>query len=271
MSKPTDALRDERYLRHYELLSEDARWRLLNTRFVVAGAGGLGCNLLALLVRIAPVQLEIWDPAVLDAPDLNRQVLYTPNDLGQPKAELAVERLMEINPQIQAVGHVQSLNASTYGELHPSATQQAAPSNGYPHGPGQGHASAQGHPNGPGHTQARGHNVVLDCLDSFAARAGIEPIAQALFAPIFHGGVEMWYGQVTTLLPGSVYADAFGPDFANKPPAAKPILPHIPAVIASLQVAEILAWCETPDSTPLSGVIGLYDGRRQRLDQIRWR
>lgn len=259
MSKPTDALRDERYLRHYELLSEDARWRLLNTRFVVAGAGGLGCNLLALLVRIAPVQLEIWDPAVLDAPDLNRQVLYTPNDLGQPKAQLAVERLMAINPQIQAVGHVQSLNASTYGELHRSPAQQAAPGSG----PGQGHGS--------GHTQSPGHTVVLDCLDSFAARAGIEPIAQALSAPIFHGGVEMWYGQVTTLLPGSVYADAFGPDFANKPPAAKPILPHIPAVIASLQVAEILAWCETPDSTPLSGVIGLYDGRRQRLDQIRWR
>ncbi len=242
MSRPTDALREERYRRHYELLSQDARQRLLSTRFIVAGAGGLGCNLLALLVRVAPVQLEIWDPAVLDAPDLNRQVLYTPQDLGQPKARLAVERLRAINPAIQAVGHVQSLNASSFSELHPTLPQPTSPA----------------------------HSAVLDCLDSFNARAGLEPIAHKLGAPIFHGGVELWYGQATTLLPGSSYADAFGADFAGKPPAAKPILPHIPAVIASLQLAEILAWCENADSTPLAGVLCVFDGRRHRFDQLRW-
>lgn len=243
MSKHTDELHDERYLRHYELLSEPARHRLLNTRFIVAGAGGLGCNLLALLVRIAPVQLEIWDPAVLDAPDLNRQVLYTPDDLGRPKAELAVERLSAINPGIRAVGYVQSLNAHTYNELH----QTASPPPQQP------------------------YSAVLDCLDSFAARAGIEPIARELGAPIFHGGVELWFGQTTTLLPEFGYADAFGSEFSAKPPAAKPIMPHIPAVIASLQVAEILAWCENPNSTPLSGVLCLYDGRQHRLEHLRWK
>jgi len=255
MSRPTDVLREERYSRHYELLSEDARQRLLSTRFIAAGAGGLGCNLLALLVRVAPVQLEIWDPALLDAPDLNRQVLYTPQDLGQPKAELAVERLRAINPAVQAVAYVQSLNARTYNELHkplPSLPAQPAQQP-------------------PAALQPPAHSAVLDCLDSFAARAGIAPIAQELAAPIFHGGVELWYGQATTVLPGCTYADAFGPDFAGKPPAAKPILPHIPAVIASLQLAEILAWCEDKDSTPLSGVLCVYDGRRHRFDQLRWR
>lgn len=251
MSKPTDALRDERYLRHYELLSEDARQRLLSTRFIVAGAGGLGCHVLELLVRIAPVQLEIWDPALLDAPDLNRQALYTPQDLGQPKAMLAVARLSAINPGIQAVAHVRSLNATTYNEQHHNTLQ-----------------STQGS-SAPSPQTA--HSAVLDCLDSFGARAGIEPLARDLAAPIFHGGVELWYGQSTTLLPGFGYADAFGPDFAVKAPAAKPILPHIPALIASLQVAEILAWCESPDSTPLSSVLCVYDGRRHRLDHIRWR
>ncbi len=251
MSKPTDALRNERYLRHYELLSENARHRLLSTRFIVAGAGGLGCHLLELLVRIAPVQLEIWDPAVLDAPDLNRQALYTPQDLGQPKATLAVERLTAINPGIQAVAHVRALNATAYNEQHQSP----------PHAP-QGSSAA---------APQAAHSALLDCLDSFGARAGIEPIAQALAAPIFHGGVELWYGQSTTLLPGCGYSDAFGPDFAARAPAAKPILPHIPALIASLQVAEILAWCESPDSTPLSGVLCVYDGRRHRLDHIQWR
>ena len=257
MSKPTDQLHDQRYLRHYELLSEPARHRLLNTRFVVAGAGGLGCNLLALLVRIAPVQLEIWDPAVLDAPDLNRQVLYTPDDLGQPKAKLAVERLSAVNPGIRAVGHVQSLNAHTYNELHLAASL-----------PPHGHSQPPTQPTQP--TQPT-HSAVLDCLDSFPARAGIEPIARELGAPIFHGGVELWFGQTTTLLPEFSYANAFGPEFSAKPPAAKPIMPHIPAVIASLQVAEILAWCENPDSTPLSGVLCLYDGRQHRLEHLRWR
>ncbi|MCA1755226.1 MAG: ThiF family adenylyltransferase [Spirochaeta sp.] len=264
MSKHTDELHDEfhgeRYLRHYELLSEQARHRLLNTRFIVAGAGGLGCNLLALLVRIAPVQLEIWDPAVLDAPDLNRQVLYTPYDLGRPKAELAVERLAAINPGIRAVGHVQSLNAHTYNELHQAASPPTKPPQGQPQTPTQ-----------PTQPTQQPYSAVLDCLDSFPARAGIEPLARELGAPIFHGGVELWFGQTTTLLPEFGYADAFGPDFSAKPPAAKPIMPHIPAVIASLQVAEILSWCENPDSTPLSGVLCLYDGRQHRLEHLRWR
>ncbi|MFP4430952.1 MAG: HesA/MoeB/ThiF family protein [Spirochaetaceae bacterium] len=217
----------ERYSRHRDLLSDAAWERLCSIAVVVAGAGGLGSQVLELLVRLGPLVLSVWDPATLDAPDLNRQILYTTRDIGAKKARAACRRLKEINPDANVECHAERLAPDTFAPERLSLPF-----------------------------------VLFDCLDSFAERKGLETIQQAAGCPIFHGGVEGWYGQAATFRPGGVsYRDAFGPEWFRLPKAGKPILPHVCAAVASAQVREYLGWLEAPGSSPLDGGLLLYDGR----------
>lgn len=239
---------EARYARHRPLL-DDATWRrLTTTRFVIAGCGGLGCHVLSSLARLGPLTLELWDPAKLDELDLNRQILYTPDDLGHPKVYAAAARLRTINPDLEIAAHQRAIDADAF-----RATRRGSPVD---RGSGDGEAGEPA-------------TVILDCLDSFAARAGLEAIRNEHRVTVFHGGVEGWYGQVTTIgAHGLGYEGVFGPDFGAIPAATKPILPQPVAAVAALQVGEVVHWCETGDRTPLSNAMLLYDGRTMRVDRV---
>ncbi len=226
-----------RYSRHRPLLSDAAWERMCAARIVVAGAGGLGSHVLQVLSRLGALHIEIWDPALLDEPDLNRQVLYAEGDVGRPKVLAAAERLRAINPQLDV-----------------TAVQDAVP------------VDAAGVPLGDAD---RSEVVVFDCLDSFAAREGLDALHHRIGCPVFHGGVEGWYGQVTTLLPGrGGYARVFGPEYAEIPGGPKPILVHTVAAVAAFQTGEFLHWCADPHETPLCSSLLLYDGKTMRTDRV---
>lgn len=226
-----------RFDRHRPLLSEDGWTRLRSTPVVLAGVGGLGTNVAMLLARLGVQELELWDPGVVDEPDLNRQILYGETDLGRAKVDTAVERLQMINGAItmRPLGH--ELDAPAFGELTSCADRSF---------------------------------VVFDCLDSFGARASLAELQERFARPVFHGGVDSWYGQVTTFLPGGGgYTRAFGADYASQSGPAKPIMPHVVAAVASFQVGEFVRWCELPDHTPLSDALLFYDGRSMSTRSVR--
>lgn len=221
----------DRYQRHRTLLSDTAWKRLKDTVIICAGAGGLGSFVLELCVRLGPVTLEVWDPGELDAPDLNRQVLYTAEDLGNKKSDAACRRLRSINPEASITCHSQKLTAESFGQAF-------------------------------GTPESHRPFVLFDCLDSFAARAEVELIRRQYECFVFHGGVEGWFGQVAIFPPGKTgYSDAFGEGWDTLPGARKPIIPPVVATIASYQVAAFIGWLENPVSSPALGRILLYDGK----------
>ncbi|MDA3948894.1 MAG: ThiF family adenylyltransferase [Spirochaeta sp.] len=224
----------DRYTRHRTFFS-DAGWhRLTSTVIVIAGVGGLGSHVLSSVARLGPVKLLLWDPGVIDAPDLNRQVLYTPADIGRQKVEVAAEVLVRINPEVQVSTQALPITAERCDTVC---------------------ASAQ--------------HVVFDCLDSFTARAELDAIRSRRGWTVFHGGVEGLYGQAVTFGPdGAGYAGVFGPEYATMAAAGKPILPMTVAVIAAMQVGEFVHWCNGDGSTPLSRTMFVYDGRAMRSDGI---
>lgn len=227
---------EERYMRHRSLLSEEAWKRLTETSVLVAGVGGLGSHVLESISRLGPLTLEIWDPGTLNAPDLNRQILYAEEDLGTPKVVAARRRLNAINREL-TIRPVSKLITAKSFESESSLREGAF--------------------------------VLFDCLDNFAGRGEIEEIRRERGCTVFHGGVEGWYGQATTFTPeGGGYKGAFGPEFASIPPATKPILPQTVATVAAFQVAEYLHWCETGGATPLSSAMLLYDGHSMRVDRV---
>jgi molybdopterin/thiamine biosynthesis adenylyltransferase len=254
-----------RYERHTPLLSDRAWETLCSTTIVLAGVGGLGTNVAMHLARLGPLRLELWDPGVVDEPDLNRQILYEQSDLRLRKVEVASRRLLRINPELTVGVHPERLTADAFEQA--SARGGAGALRDTENG---GTRAPAGTENGDDSNGV----AIFDCLDSFDARAALTEVqarlaAAGVRAPIFHGGVETWYGQVTTLLPAAGgYERAFGAGYEAAPHAAKPILPHVVATVASFQVGELLRWCDNPESTPLSDTLLLYDGREMHTRHV---
>jgi adenylyltransferase/sulfurtransferase len=91
-----------RYQRHLSLagFGRAAQERLKAGSVLVIGAGGLGSPALLYLAAAGVGRITIVDPDCVDASNLQRQILYTDEDIGQPKAEVAARRLRARNPFI---------------------------------------------------------------------------------------------------------------------------------------------------------------------------
>src|SRR3954468_24915434 len=91
-----------RYQRHLTLagFGPAAQEKLKGGSVLVIGAGGLGCPALLYLAAAGVGRILIVDFDRVDVSNLQRQVLYTSEDEGQPKAEAAARRLRALNPFI---------------------------------------------------------------------------------------------------------------------------------------------------------------------------
>lgn len=72
--------------------------KLKNARVVVIGAGGLGCPIIQYLAACGVGMIGIVDFDVIEHSNLHRQILYTPQDVGRKKADVAKERTLAQNP-----------------------------------------------------------------------------------------------------------------------------------------------------------------------------
>jgi len=188
------------------------------------------------LSRLAPVHIHIWDPGIVDEPDLNRQVLYTPGDIGEPKAECAARCVRLTNPDCIVEAHGERLTPDGFGD-HYLVQRETATSQSMP------------------------PIVLFDCVDTMSARDGFARIHQEHAVPVFHAAVERWYGQVSTLLPNREGYDTFMPaGWRQTADPPKPILPHVVMMAASVQVGEFLRWLEA-DDPPLSSTLLHIDGK----------
>ncbi|NUQ26606.1 MAG: ThiF family adenylyltransferase [Saprospiraceae bacterium] len=108
-----------RYSRHFALpeFGSSGQERLRNSAVLVVGAGGLGCPLLMYLAAAGVGRIGIIDPDAVSLSNLHRQVLYTSEDLGRPKAEVAAKRLAALNPHVEFEVFVEALLSENALEL----------------------------------------------------------------------------------------------------------------------------------------------------------
>ena len=92
----------ERYARHLILkqIGVKGQKALLAGKVLVIGAGGLGSPVLAYLAAAGVGTLGICDGDVVSLSNLQRQILYTTDEIGQPKVECAKRRLSAMNPDV---------------------------------------------------------------------------------------------------------------------------------------------------------------------------
>jgi sulfur-carrier protein adenylyltransferase/sulfurtransferase len=107
------AQEEARYARHLALPDFDAvaQQRLKAAKVLVVGAGGLGSPLLLYLAAAGVGTIGIVDFDTVDLSNLQRQILYTPADLGQSKARVAAQKIQALNPHVQVEVFEEALNA----------------------------------------------------------------------------------------------------------------------------------------------------------------
>ncbi len=90
----------KQYNRHLILdkIGEEGQLKLKQAKVLVIGAGGLGCPVLQYLTAAGVGTIGIIDDDVVDQSNLQRQILYTVDDIGASKAETAAKRLSRLNP-----------------------------------------------------------------------------------------------------------------------------------------------------------------------------
>jgi molybdopterin/thiamine biosynthesis adenylyltransferase len=136
-----------------------------NSRVLVAGVGGLGCETAKNLAMVGVGRLDLVDMDVIEHSNLNRQILFAGAEMGRPKAEVAAERLHDINPNITIKGYHTSLE-----RLDPHVYEAA--------------------------------DVIVGGLDSMNARINLNTQAVARGKPFVDGGVAGYSGHVYTIFPG---------------------------------------------------------------------
>jgi molybdopterin/thiamine biosynthesis adenylyltransferase len=152
----------ERYARHLVLreVGGPGQQRLKAAKVLIVGAGGLGSPAALYLAAAGVGTVILVDPDTVDLSNLQRQVLYTEDDLGRPKVEAGTDRLAALNPHIFVGGLHSALEASTADEL------------------------------------CEGVDIVLDGTDDFAVRYEVNAACVRHSKPLVSGAIGRWTGQV---------------------------------------------------------------------------
>jgi molybdopterin/thiamine biosynthesis adenylyltransferase len=100
--------RDARHIA-LEQVGKDGQQKIAAGTVLLIGAGGIGCAAASYLASSGVGHLKIADFDTVDASNLGRQILYTPDDVGERKAEVAAKRLRAMNPNIEVTAITERL------------------------------------------------------------------------------------------------------------------------------------------------------------------
>lgn len=194
--------------------------KLSRARVLVVGAGGLGCPVLLYLAAAGVGGIGIVDGDTVSESNLNRQVLYGPDDIGLPKAEIAARRLREQFPNTEFEALPFFLDVENALE-----------------------------------TIAR-FDVVVDGSDNFPTRYMVNDACYLLQKPLVQGAVYQYEGQVAVFdaqRGRSTYRDLYPvPPAAGDAPNCSEtgVLGVLPGIIGLMQAAETIK-CITGVGQPL--------------------
>ena len=158
----------ERYSRQIilEEMGVEGQVRLLQSKVLIIGAGGLGSPTALYLAAAGVGTIGIVDGDQVDLTNLHRQILHATSALGRPKTESARETLGELNPDVTVVPYQTVLTSA-------NALDVLAP-----------------------------YDVVINGSDNFPTRYLVNDACVLLGKPLVDASILKWEGQATTFLPG---------------------------------------------------------------------
>jgi adenylyltransferase/sulfurtransferase len=229
-----------RYKRHLHLaeVGVEGQRKLLDSRVLLIGAGGLGSPAALYLAAAGVGTLGLVDFDRVDASNLQRQVLFATADVGRPKLEVAAERLRALNPEVAIESYDVKLEASNAQEI------------------------------------LAGFDVVVDGTDTFPSRYLSNDVCVWLGIPLVYGSIMRFEGQVSVFDPKSG-SPCYRCLFAEPPPpelapncAEAGVLGVLPGVIGTLQATEALKLL-LGRGAPLRGRLLVYDALEMEFREFK--
>src|SRR5713226_100622 len=200
-----------RYHRHLLLpeVGEEGQQRLLDSKVLLLGAGGLGSPAAMYLAAAGVGTLGIVDMDVVDASNLQRQILHNVDRLGERKVDSAKKTLTELNPDVYVVTYDVRLGADNVLEI------------------------------------IDGYDVIVDGTDNFPTRYLVNDASLLKRIPVVHGSIFRFEGQATVFAPyeGPCYRCLIPePPPAELAPscAEAGVLGVLPGIIGSIQAMETI-------------------------------
>lgn len=199
------------YNRHFILndIGVEGQEKLKKSKVLVVGAGGLGCPILQYLTAAGVGTIGIIDGDTVNQSNLQRQILFTVDDIGKPKATCAVNRLQQLNPFVTFKTYIEFL--SSKNALHLFSD----------------------------------YDIIVDGSDNFQTRYLTNDAAVLTNKPLVFGAIFKFEGQVSVFnyKNGPTYRCLFPtPPNANSIPNCSEVgvLGVLPGIIGCLQANEVL-------------------------------
>jgi adenylyltransferase/sulfurtransferase len=225
----------ERYSRQILLpeIGLQGQKKLMNSTVLIVGCGGLGTVVANNLTRSGVGIIKIIDRDVVELNNLQRQILFTEEDIGHPKAEVAAEKLRKINSTVHIVSISEDINSYNAENL------------------------------------LKDVDIVIDCTDNMETRFIINDVCIKNNIPWIYGGVVGKYGMTLTILPkkGPCFR-CFIPEIPHSLPTCDTIgiLNAIPMIIGGIESNESLKILLGKD-VPIKLII--YDLWRHEFRQVK--
>lgn len=213
--------------------SELGQHCLQQGRVLIVGMGGLGCPATQYLVAVGIGTLGMVDDDVISVTNLHRQILYTANDVGQPKILIAKQRLSEQNGQVNIIPYMERLTSDNA-------------------------LSIISH-----------YDIVIDATDNIETKYLLNDACYLAGKPLVYGAIYQYEGQlaVWNVLndDGSRspnYRDLFPEIDASQLPncADSGVIPTLAGIIGCMQANEVIKYL-TRIGDVLAGKLLIFDAR----------
>ncbi|MFM7346795.1 MAG: HesA/MoeB/ThiF family protein [Tagaea sp.] len=164
MAQALDDRSFRRYARHLILdeVGEDGQAKLLASRVLIVGAGGLGSPASLYLAAAGVGRLTIVDDDTVDLTNLQRQIVHAEASIGRPKVESAAETLARLDPRIRVEGKKLRVDESNVDAL------------------------------------IAGHDLVVDGSDNFATRFCVHDACYRARVPLVSAAILRFEAQLST-------------------------------------------------------------------------
>lgn len=159
---------EDRYTGYRILYGAEAFDKIRNSKVLVVGAGGIGCEILKNMAMVGFRTIELIDLDTIDVSNLNRQFLFRPEHVGKPKAEVAAAAAKAFNNDCNVIFH--------YGNVKDSSKFNVS--------------------------RVKEFDVVLNALDNIDARRHVNRLCLAANVPLIDSGTTGYHGQIAPIMKG---------------------------------------------------------------------
>jgi molybdopterin/thiamine biosynthesis adenylyltransferase len=220
-----------RYSRQLPLLGAAGQVKLLESKVAVVGLGGLGSLVSMYLAALGVGKLIVVDYDEVGVENLNRQILYTTDDIGKSKATVAGERLKALNPLVE----VEARNARITRDNVAEVLEEA--------------------------------DIIVDGLDDWKTRLVLDEYAWETGKPYVHAAADSYYGQVTVIQRGVTTCLACITPKPIPEPGCRAIVAPTVGITASIEVMEVLKLA-TKIGQPLYNKLIVIDSLKPSIDEV---